>query len=152
MAKRKTPYQKKPFESDGSRSDISANIYLSMVLSEAWRALTAQQHRLYVYCKMQYYGEKSKPVPDDPLTFTMNQSKWMKEYDLYKEGNKAGFYRDMGALISHGFISCVSRGGNGTFKTIYRFSSRWQKYGTPDFEIPQSEMTTALYRKSKAKV
>ena len=58
MSRRKPPYQKKPFESNGASNDTSANLYMSMLLSDAWRALTAQQQRLYLYCKAQYYAEK----------------------------------------------------------------------------------------------
>ena len=61
MSRRKTPYQKRPFESIGTSNDTSANLYMSMLLSDAWRALTAQQQRLYLYCKSQYYAEKQKP-------------------------------------------------------------------------------------------
>lgn len=86
MRKRKTPYQKKPFESTGASNDTSANVYMSMLLSAAWRALTAQQQRLYLYCKAQFYAEKQKPN-NDPLCFTMNQSKWAALYGLYEKSN-----------------------------------------------------------------
>ena len=39
MAKKKK-YQKKLFESTGASYDVSSNIYLSMLKSEAWEALT----------------------------------------------------------------------------------------------------------------
>ena len=31
-----------------------------MLVSPAWRALTAQQQRLYMVCKAQYYADKQK--------------------------------------------------------------------------------------------
>ena len=150
MSHRKTPYQKKAFESTGTSADTSANIYMSMLLSAAWRALTAQQQRLYLYCKAQYYGEKQKPN-GNPLCFTMNQSKWAELYGLYEKSNAKGFYRDMSALIEKGFITCVECGAITRTKSIYRFSSMWQNYGTKTFTVSPSEMTLAMQRKKRIK-
>ena len=75
MSKRAQPYLKKPFESDGRSSDVSANIYFSMLTSPAWLDLTSNQKNLYVICKMQLYAEKHKPDGDRSL-FTLNQAKW----------------------------------------------------------------------------
>lgn len=150
MRRRKTPYQKKPFESTGASNDTSANIYVSMLLSAAWRALTAQQQRLYLYCKAQLYAEKQKPN-NDHLCFTMNQSKWAELYGLYEKSNAKGFYRDMSALIEKGFITCVQCGAITRTKSIYRFSSMWQNYETDAFTISPSEMTLAMQRKGMTK-
>lgn len=103
MSYRKKPYEKKQFESTGTSSDTSANIYMSMLMSKAWTQLTAAQKTLYLYCKAQYYAEKKKP-DGDSLCFTMNQAKWQGLYGLYTTANKRGFYRDMNALIEYGFI------------------------------------------------
>ena len=152
MAK-KPKYAKKPFESTGANSDTSANIYTSMLISPAWQDLSASAQRLYVVCKAQYYAEKSKPN-DDPLCFTMSQAKWSGLYKLYKKSNAKGFYRDMSELISHGFVSCVESGACTRTKSIYRFSSMWQKYQTPAFTISPAEMNTPLrkmYYKNTAK-
>lgn len=146
MAKlRKQPYQKKDFESSGTPADVSANIYMSMLQSEAWKALSNSQRVLYLYCKSQYYAEKKKPKGDN-FCFTMNQSKWCGLYGLYKKTNAKGFYRDMGALIEHGFIICVERGGM-SFKNIYQYSDLWQKYGKSDFIILPTQKTTSLLHK-----
>lgn len=150
MSRRKTPYQKKVFESSGASNDTSANLYMSMLLSDAWKSLTAQQQRLYLYCKAQYYAEKQKPN-GDPLCFTMNQSKWCGLYRLYEKSNAKGFYRDMAALIQAGFVSCIECGAATRTKSIYRFSSMWQKYGTPAFEVTPSEMTLSMRRKEQLK-
>ena len=147
MGRRKAPYQKKPFESTGASSDTSANLYMTMLLSEAWRDLTAQQQRLYLYCKGQYYAEKQKPIANDPTSFTMNQSKWCSLYGLYERSNAKGFYRDMEALIDHGFVTCVESGAYTRTKSIYRFSSMWKKWATPDFEIAPADMTVGMRRK-----
>lgn len=148
MSYRKKPYEKKMFESTGTSKDTSANIYMSMLMSNAWAQLTATQRQLYLYCKAQYYAEKTKP-DNDRLCFTMNQSKWSKLYGLYKESNAKGFYRDMSALIEYGFIQCVSSGAIERRKSIYRFSSMWQNYGTDKFDVPPRDMTIGMVRKLK---
>ena len=150
MSRRKTPYQKKTFESTGASNDTSANIYMSMLLSDAWRSLTAQQQRLYLYCKAQYYGQKIKPN-GNLLCFEMNQSKWCGLYGLYEKSNAKGFCRDMSALIATGFIICVQCGAITRTKSVYCFSSMWQKYGTPAFEVAPSETTLAMQRKNRTK-
>ena len=136
-------YEKKRFESTGESNDTSANIYISMLMSKAWKELSAKQHELYLYCKAQYYAEKKKPIADNSLSFTMNQSKWRDLYELYTSSNKNSFYRDMNVLIEHGFIRCIYCGSTTRTKSIYEFSDKWQKYGTPAFEILPSEMTSA---------
>ncbi len=145
-SRNKKRYEKKSFESDGSGGDISANIYMSMLLSDAWKALTATQQRLYLYCKAQYYGQKKKPN-DDSLCFNMNQAKW-SGYGLYKVTNASGFYRDMAALIEHGFIACVESGAATRTKSIYRFSDAWKHYGTDAFAVSPAAMTTTLRRRT----
>ena len=143
MAK-KRKYIKQAFESTGANSDTSANIYMSMLISPAWQDLTANQQRLYLYCKLQYYAERQKPRADDPLTFTMNRGKWCTLYHLYTAGNARSFYRDMSELISRGFVSCVESGACTRTKSVYRFSAKWRDYGTPAFTISPAEMNTPL--------
>lgn len=146
--KKRSTYQKKPFESTGKSDDTSANIYVSMQLSKAWMTLTANQKVLYLTCKTQLYAEKQKPN-DDPLSFTMNQSKWCGLYHLYEKSNAKGFYRDMTALIEKGFVTCVACGATTRTKSIYRLSSMWQKYGTEEFQIAPTDKTLAMQRKEK---
>jgi hypothetical protein len=141
---KKKPYEKKKFESTGTSSDISANIYLSMLMSKAWGELTAKQRELYLYCKMQFFAEKLKPIKNNRNSFTMNTAKWHDLYGLYTRKN--GFYKDMTALIEHGFIRCLECGAFSRTKSIYEFSDKWQKYGTPEFEILPYEMTRAMNR------
>jgi len=143
---KKNPYEKKRFESSGVSSDTSANIYMSMLMSAAWRELTPRQQILYLYCKAQYYAEKKKPIKDNQLSFTMNKSKWQL-YKLYTENEGHNFRRDMNALISIGFVKCVECGANTRTKSIYEYSSKWLYYGTPEFEIMPSEMTKSLLNK-----
>ena len=144
MSNRKSEYVKQPFESDCSRSDTSANVYDSMLRSAAWIDLKPSAQALYFVCKSQYYAEKRKPIISDRTSFTMNQGKWADTYKLYRKDNSKAFYRDMAALIEHGFIDCAESGANTRTKSIYRFSSRWHDYGTQAFEVPDSVKTAAM--------
>lgn len=153
MAKKRT-YEKKPFESDCSNSDTSANLYMSMAVSKAYKSLSPKQQQLYLYCKLQYYGEKSKSKPDpfkEQIYFTMNKSKWCSLYGLYSTNDSAGFTRDITALIEKGFIKCISCGKSSRTKGIYTYSSMWQKYGTSDFIINLSDMTSSMIQKRNKK-
>ena len=148
MSRKKPKYQKKPFESDGSTSDTSANIYLSMMLSDAWKTLTAKQKVLYLACKSRFYAEKRKPN-DDALCFTLNQHVWADTLQLYPKTNARAFYRDLAALIEHGFIICVQSGAATRTKSIYRFSDAWQRYGTEAFSVAPTSMTLSMLHKAQ---
>ena len=141
---KKKKYQKKDFESTGVGYDVSANIYLSMMKSKAWEALTKNQRILYLYLKMQYYSQKRKPNKDDKSMFYFNQTKWMNEYQLYSEGNKKSFYNDIEQLIIKGFIDCVSSGKTTRERNIYKYSSRWQNYNKNNEFVEPKCMTYAM--------
>lgn len=142
---RRKKYVPKPFESIGEtfldqngkvRTDTSANIYESMLLSKAFITLTNKQQILYIYCKSQYYGHKKpeKDFPDDERLkgadfFYLNWST-VKKYGLYKDSMHSNFYKDMKVLCEHGFIENVCSGQKRKTKTIYRFSSNWKTWET----------------------
>lgn len=128
----RSKYIPKGFESDSRSNDTSANIYESMLESEAFMDLTKNQRLLYVYCKKQYYG-KRKPQRDYPdieefkseecFYFCLSMA---ERYGLYTRKNKGQFYKDMKALVSHGFIDVVSNGKYTKSKTVYRYSYAWK--------------------------
>lgn len=135
MGKRKTPYRPKSFESTGAGGDTSANIYMSMLLSDSWKALSKNAMILYVYCKEQLYAEKRKPNPNPELKhlteqeqarcFTMNRAKREDLYGLYSNSNQ--FYKDMKLLIKHGFVELIESGRTTRTKNIYMLSDKWHK-------------------------
>lgn len=143
MAGRKRKYTPKSFESRGERyidrngkvkTDTSANIYESLLMSEAYKDLNIKQKLLYVYCKAQYYGHRKpgkdyKDVPEvaEDECFYL-QWRAVQEYGLYTPTSHSNFYADMKALIDHGFIERVASGKRQRQKTIYRFCSEWQKW------------------------
>ena len=149
---KKKKHVPKPFESIGITSDTSANIYESMLLSPAWQDLSKGQQNLYVYCKSQYYSEKSNKLElknSNPEVFTMNRHKWLEKYNIYNKGNANQFYKDMEALILHGFVKCILIGAKARVKNIYQYSNKWQLWGTKEFEITRDEMTLRMINKYK---
>lgn len=132
--KKREVYVKKPFESNCTSSDTSANIYVSMLMSENWQKLTKNAQILYVYCKAQYYAEKQKPKPryiilseqEQRQCFTMNKSKWKDLYNIYSSDN-GQFNKDIKQLIEYGFIELVESGWGTRTKNIYMLSNKWQE-------------------------
>ena len=159
--RKRSKYKPKPFESypaavDPKRSyDTSANIYESMMLSKAWIDLTPAQKVLYQVCKSQMYAQKHRPSLEmenvSETSFFMNRWLWQTTYQLYKPGNEKGFYRDMTALIDHGFIRCVYSGANSKDKSVYDYSDKWRWYGESIFQIPQEDKTPAMLFKEHKK-
>lgn len=153
MSKTKqTRYVPQPYESErsvspkrknnGKKEDRSANIYYSMLMSNAWRKLTGNQKELYLFCKLQQFGESTNfedhatqlekdgnEKPNISDRFTMNKSKWCDLYKLYSEQNAKRFYKDINALIENGFIDKIQSGYNTKTKNIYKFSDRWKAQG-----------------------
>lgn len=134
MSRRKESYKPKSFESDQNKSDTSANIYMSMLMSENWQKLTKNAQVLYLYCKAQYYAEKNKPKlqlkqlteQEQRQCFTMNKSKWQSLYGIYISDN-GQFNKDMKQLIDYGFVELIENGKNTRTKSIYMLSNKWNK-------------------------
>ena len=144
MGKKKT-FKPQPFESTGispitgrEGADTSANIFESMMMHPAFKALKPRQKYLYVMCKAQYFGHR-KPMADykdqefniegvrqklDDRAFYMSWSQ-VQEYGMYKNGKKE-FYEDMKELARLGFIEVLSNGHANHQKSIYLFSRRWR--------------------------
>ncbi|MBQ8941798.1 MAG: hypothetical protein IJ062_08165 [Firmicutes bacterium] len=161
MQKRKK-YQKKPFESVGNKSDTSANIYMSMLMSPAWMDLTPRQQVLYLYAKSRFYGQRTAdkkalfnqfegletPKYIDPF-FSLSVWEVTEQLKIYSKSNLMTFYRDLEQLILHGFIKCVACQSSNRPKkrSIYTYSDKWQLWGTESFNIEPAEMTRAMIKK-----
>jgi hypothetical protein len=133
---RKTGYVRKPYESARAGPydrDGYVGIYRSMTESPAWKALTGDQVKLYIFCREQI-AAKQKPGHDFPMyeayqgndVFYMNWKK-VQFLGLYRT-NKDKFYRDIAALCELGFIERLYYGKSARQKSVYRYSSKWQEY------------------------
>ena len=146
MGKRKR-FVPKDIESAKGVGDTSANIYRSMLLHPACKDLTSE-----------FYGKNRHDldgfpayVRENPAYFTFNKAKWHKDglYGLYS--NSRQFYKDMAALIEHGLVDCVQSGYSTRTKSLYKLSNRWQLWGTENFTVPTSVMTTSMLREFNKK-
>jgi hypothetical protein len=141
--KKKRQYSPKPFEAlghqfvgihGGRQPDTFAQVYESMLQSDAFKDLNSTQKVLYFICKAQYYGKRkpSRDYPDieelqgdDLFYFNWNLA---QEYGLYKPTCNKNFQMDMKALIDHGLIDLVASGIAHRKKNIYRFSDKWKSW------------------------
>lgn len=164
---KKKKFIPKRFESDSRAGDVSANIYVSMLMSRAWQELTNRQKALYLCCKAQYYNRDtnvktgfSEQFINNRDYFVFPQHLWFKDsgktdipdsslksHNLYS--NKKSFYHDMSALIGHGFIDCVECGADLRKKTLYQFSDRWHDYGKSGYVVPENVKTISMQNTRK---
>lgn len=135
--KRKSYETRKPGEPTG---EPYAAIYASMIGSQAWEALTNNAKVLYLYMKLQLFGNKKDHLPEGQFYF--NRATYSKTYNLYK--NQTQFYVDKDLLIKYGFIDEIENGKTTRTKSIYQFSDRWQS-----IDIFEIEKELAEQKKSK---
>lgn len=122
MGRRRT-YKPKNYEAIENKGTVFASIHVSMIQSNAWLQLTNNSRVLYLYLKLQQYGQKSIEGRDERC-FYFNKALYMKKYKLYT--NAGQFRKDRDMLIKYGFIECVENGEFTRTKNIYRYSDRWK--------------------------
>ena len=122
---KKPQYERKAYETrkpGKPTGEPFAAIYASMIGSEAWEALTNNAKVLYIYMKLQLFGNRKDHLPEGQFYF--NRATYSKTYNLYK--NQTQFYVDKDLLIKYGFIDEIENGKTTRTKNIYQFSDRWQ--------------------------
>lgn len=140
---KKPKYVPKSFESAGHylpdkatkpRADTSANIYESMMISEAWADLNNRQRVLYLIAKQQYYGVR-KPGKDYPDIETMQgddkfylNMAFVNRFHAYKSHGNKELYGDIKALEEHGFIKTISNGRKHKQRSVYQYSDGWKTW------------------------
>ena len=156
MAKRKQKYTPKAFESGEPKKPISANIYLDMMLSDAWQDLTDSARVIYLYMKSQYYGQKNVSETD----FMGEKTEYEQECFYFNRGLLKKFGKTdpttckkaIDKLISHGFIEVAYNGKQNTTKSIYRFSAKWQVWEpTAEEKQKKAEKKTMLRKNLESK-
>ena len=147
--KKKNGYIPKSYESASPSKDKFVALYKSMIVSEAYQAINAKQRDLFNHCKLQVFSENLKEREEHPTAFTMNKYKWCTVYKLYTASNNRQFYRDIEALISHGFIKCVTSGKVSKTKNVYALSTKWRDYGTQSFKLSNDVKTWGMVEREK---
>lgn len=130
------------------QTDTTTLLTYSMLISGAFKDLTARQRMLYVYAKSQFYGARSRPKTDFPdievfkeykgqRYFYLNHKLLSDVYGLYPKSNHRDLYRDIAALIEHGFMEWYSEpkavNRSNHMRTIYRYSAEWKNW-KPGYE------------------
>ena len=125
------------------QTDTTTVLAYSLMISEAFKDLTARQRMLYVYAKGQFYGARSRPkddfrdIPDfkewqGRKYFYLNHRLVSDIYGLYPKSNHRDLYKDIEALVKHGFIEyhtepkAVNKSNH--MRTIYRYSEAWKDW------------------------
>lgn len=134
MAKKKK-YEAKSFEGtityineNGYRkTDTSANIFHSMLVSKAFQSLTPKQKIVYLCMKDLYYSVPQHKHPfNDNNYFYFNQHLWKDVYKIHTNGER--LRADIDALIEKGFIEEIENNKNLRQKNIYKYSDKWKTY------------------------
>lgn len=138
------------------QTDPTTQIMYTMLISPAFKDLTARQRMLYVYAKSQFYGAVSRPSGDfkdengntieqfkrydGKECFYLNHKLMSDVFGLYPKTNHRDLYFDIEALIQRGFIERVT--GQERKKTtetnhmrnIYKYSEKWKEITETDLE------------------
>lgn len=120
---KKKKYVPRDFEKDG-KSNLSATLYASMLQSKAFKDLSPSAKVLYIYMKLQLFGQPA--VDDDETIFYFNRALYMSVYKLYTKYEQ--FKRDRDLLMQHGLIEEVENGKVTRTKNKYRFSDKWKQW------------------------
>lgn len=110
--------------------DTFARVSLSTMISPAFRDLTGMQVRLFLIAKIQEFASgKARPMVDFPNQGFTERYIYLnygivKSYGFYK-GDSKGFYRDVKALVDHGFLEVVSEQHYKGERKIYKLSGKW---------------------------
>ncbi len=127
---RKRGYERKPYESAKPGSgghDPYVGLYFSMTHSPAWLDLTGNQRDLYRVCKEQYKQKRPAKRYPDHKPFDRDEVfslSWYRVKEAVPQGETT-FYKDLKALVDHGFIRVLSQGGYKR-ETVYELSDQWK--------------------------
>ena len=123
--------------------ETSTQIAYSMLVSPAFKDLTARQRMLYIYAKSQFYGARDRPCNTYPdveeyqqhrgmMHFYLNHNLLSGVFGLYSKDNHRCLYNDIKAIVAHGFIEPCTAGGNVTSsnhtRRIYKYSTAWKDW------------------------
>ena len=116
----------------------------SMLTSGAFCDLTPRQRMLYICAKSLFYGSRSSPKREYPditefqrykkadYYFYLNHNLVTSVFKLYPKSNHRDLYKDIRALVGHGFIEYFNEpkavNSSNHMRTIYCFSDGWKQW------------------------
>lgn len=118
------------------RSEPFVRLTLELIKGKAYRDLPPSAAKMLVHFL-------SRPGEAFGIPLSDRQAYEMTFNFTYSEANKIGcaratFLTVIEALVRHGFIDPVKRGGvydGKKVSSVYRLSQRWKAYGTPGFRL-----------------
>lgn len=125
------------------QTDTTTLLTYSMMISGAFKDLTARQRMLYVYAKSQFYGARSRPCNDfrdipefkeykGQKYFYLNHRLLTDVYGLYPKNNHRDLYKDIAELVKHGFMEYYTEpkavNKSNHMRTIFRYSEAWKDW------------------------
>ena len=125
-----------PYESMSANSNY-LRITHSMLKSKAWQALDPYDMTAYVYFKSKYTRKKNGDFNNKDISLTYKEMESVMSWQR--------FSKSIDKLLATGFIDIVRHSPQTRDATIYGLSSRWHKYGEPDFK----EVKRAKLKRSK---
>lgn len=149
MARKRTKQQAKAWQRRPKGSAQFVQLYADLLDSPAFHDLSPKAKVLYIYCLRESHGAAMRNnAPEggmgDERLFYMNHALRTKVHELYAPSDTRCFERDMAALIEHGFVDVTRSGYERREKTVYRLSSRWNLWGSPDFTVPENAKSTHI--------
>ncbi len=140
------PGPKAPYKWAG-KSNSFITISDDLLRSQAYKELSKNEVTLLMFC----YEQEIRSEYERPPEF---KGEHEREYFYFpralanQHGIKPNRFSDyIDKLIDVGFIDCVRSGKSSRTKSIYRYSSRWIHYGSPNFQRPANCLTTSLVKK-----
>lgn len=147
------------YRPDGKEDiETTASKTMSMMLSKAHRDLTPRQRELLTVAYSQFYGARSRPCLDFPEVDVFKECRGNKHiylnkkllvdvFGLYSENNHSAMYKDIDALVTHGFLdrltprvnpkdkdgqrpnTTIDENGQMKFsRSIFSFSDKWRRW------------------------
>ena len=141
-----------PYESSQADKDTSANIFISMMLSDAWQDLNDSARVIYLYMKAQRFGQKD--VKDNDYmgeSVTYGKDCFYFNRGLLKKFGKTDpttCKKAIDNLISHGFIELVHDGKRTRTNSIYKYSSNWKNWKISQEELQKKNDKRVVLKKN----
>lgn len=130
------------------QTDTTAVLTYSMRTHAAFKDLSSRQRDLYECAKFQFYGARSRPCNDfrdiaefkeygGKKYFYLNHRLVTDVFGIYPKTNHRDLYKDIKALVTHGFIEWYTEpkavNNSNHMRAIYRYSEAWKDW-KPGYE------------------
>jgi len=135
MGNKKRDSKFEPFEGK-SKTGRHIRLTASMLQHRAWKELKPIGFKLYALLKTKYAGI------DRGIEFECTYKEILQKTRLVDDSTKKAF----DDLIRKGFIEVVENNRSRMKANKYKFSSKWQHYGEPEFEYIEKKRKAVIHK------